>query len=321
MIRVNVAISTWNRDEELDKLLRSLYNQDYTHYDVYVIDNGSVDNTSSVLEKYTSLFGIDRFHYTILDKPHPNAMFTLNMAFKQSSGEYILVLDDDALLTQNDAISKLVEVLDAHKNCAIVGCNVRDWNNNVTMGIKDINFNASDYTDISNDDVFEYNDFCGACALFRRSMISQVGYYDESFVLYWNEPDIALKCVANGWNVLLHSKVIVNHGSMKGRKPCRGLYHAIKNGARVLNRNLQLRQRIFVVPLYCAAFTFMYIHGLRGQKGWYKYLLPFLFMDLVSCFQIFVYGKRNHYNSLFTHNKICRIYTQHIYKEILGLIA
>lgn len=320
MNKVSVAISTWNRDTELDNLLNSLYRQDYIDYSVYIVDNGSIDNTKSVLKKYLSIFGSTRFYYTILDKPHPNAMVTLNMAFKQSDNEYILVLDDDALLVQTDTLSKLVTVLDNNLNCAIVGCNVRDWNNNVTMGIKDINFNASDYTDISTDDVFEYNDFCGACALFRRSMVSQLNYYDESFVLYWNEPDIALKCVANGWDVLLHSKAVVNHGSMKGRKPCRGLYHAIKNGARVLNRNLQMRQRIFVIPLYCAAFTFMYIHGLRGQKGWFKYLIPFLCMDIISCIQIFIYN-RNVYKDSLIHNKICKIYTQHIYKEILGLIT
>ena len=46
---ISVIIPTYNRAHELKRAVSSVLNQDYPHFDLWVIDDGSTDNTLEVI--------------------------------------------------------------------------------------------------------------------------------------------------------------------------------------------------------------------------------------------------------------------------------
>ncbi|MEH5979201.1 glycosyltransferase family 2 protein, partial [Enterobacter roggenkampii] len=65
--KVTILLCTYNGQEFLKKQLDSIINQTYTHWDIYVSDDGSSDRTIEILRHYQKKLGKNRL--VILDGP------------------------------------------------------------------------------------------------------------------------------------------------------------------------------------------------------------------------------------------------------------
>lgn len=86
--KVSVIIPTHNRAERLEKAIQSVLAQTYSNVELIVIDDGSTDNTSEILEKYDPQIK----HYSIL---HSGVSAARNIGIKKASGEWLAFLDSD----------------------------------------------------------------------------------------------------------------------------------------------------------------------------------------------------------------------------------
>ena len=53
---------------------------------------------------------------------------------------------------------------------------------------------------------------CAGAALYRRTMLDQIGLFDEDFFAYYEDVDLALRTCLRGWKALCVPKAIVYHG-------------------------------------------------------------------------------------------------------------
>ena len=53
---------------------------------------------------------------------------------------------------------------------------------------------------------------CAGAALYRRTMLEQIGLFDEDFFAYYEDVDLALRTCLRGWKALCVPKAIVYHG-------------------------------------------------------------------------------------------------------------
>lgn len=100
---VSVIIPVYNKEEYLDDCLKSLVNQVYRNIEIIIINDGSKDNSNSVIKKYASKDS--RIKYFSQD--NKGVAFTRNRGLSIATGEYVFFLDADDLLEKN-SISKLV---------------------------------------------------------------------------------------------------------------------------------------------------------------------------------------------------------------------
>jgi GT2 family glycosyltransferase len=219
----------------LEIAVESILRQDYPHLELVIYDNASSDNTPEYLtklsEKYPNINAICR------KVPNRNAMQTLNQTFRASRGEYILVLDDDAYLPDTTTISKLVIAMETHPDAAIVGANVQAANGDWQMPIRTVDGLFVPSWQIGNMGTFKYFEFHGACALFRKSFVQEIGYYDESFMIYMNELDLSTRVLAMGFNVYICADVIAIHTGVGDKNACtKKVYYFIKNYNTVITR-------------------------------------------------------------------------------------
>lgn len=88
--RVSVVLPTYNRAHVMGRALRSVLTQDFSDFEVLVVDDASTDDTESVIHS----FGDSRVRY--LREPRnggPNA--ARNRGLREARGEFVAFLDSD----------------------------------------------------------------------------------------------------------------------------------------------------------------------------------------------------------------------------------
>lgn len=90
---ISVIITVLNGQEHLPSTLASVAAQEYPNFDVVVIDDGSTDQTSQIIQGFCQQDS--RFH--CIRTPNRGMSPSRNLAVKHSAGEWIAVCDGDDL--------------------------------------------------------------------------------------------------------------------------------------------------------------------------------------------------------------------------------
>lgn len=109
---VTVVMPTYNRSHFLTLALDSVLQQTYPHIEIYVVDDGSTDDTREVIARYG-----DKVHY--LSQANSGHSAARNYAIRESKGTYVAFIDDDDLWLP-ERIAKDVAYLEAYPSRAFV---------------------------------------------------------------------------------------------------------------------------------------------------------------------------------------------------------
>ncbi|RLD05549.1 MAG: glycosyl transferase [Chloroflexota bacterium] len=82
---ISIIVSTKNEEKNLERLLVSIRQQTYPHYEIIVVDNFSTDATVKIARKFTNK--------VYLKGPERSAQ--RNFAVTRAQGDYLLILDAD----------------------------------------------------------------------------------------------------------------------------------------------------------------------------------------------------------------------------------
>lgn len=102
---ISVIIPTYNREELIDRCVRSVLSQTYRNIEVIVIDDHSTDGTITKVEKLID--EDDRVKLVKLEK-NSGACIARNKGIEQSAGQYIAFLDSDDIFDR-EKIRKQLE--------------------------------------------------------------------------------------------------------------------------------------------------------------------------------------------------------------------
>ena len=244
-VDVSVIIVNWNTCELLRQCLQSVYDQGSSSIEVIVVDNGSSDNSVSMVRR--------EFTQVKLLANQNNRGFAAanNQGIELAKGRYILLLNSDTIILHR-AIEKTVFYADKHSDTAVTGCRVLNpdgtLQNSCFMFPSILNwllfstyayrlfprsrfFGREQMTWWRRNDSREVDVVTGCYMLVRKEAIDQVGTMDERFFMYAEETDWCYRFKAKGWkNRFTPDAEIVHIGGAS----------AIKlgaNRARVTNRS------------------------------------------------------------------------------------
>ncbi len=131
---VAILLYSWNKAEELDSTLHSLFHSHLTDASIVVLDNGSTDTTHNVLAawqgRFTDLLGENRFELISLpvNIGAPPARNWLMHHPLVSDYDYMCYIDDDVELPP-DWLEKLAVAVDHYPDAGVWGCKVVDHAN------------------------------------------------------------------------------------------------------------------------------------------------------------------------------------------------
>lgn len=86
--RVSVIIPTYNRAETLPRAIDSVLAQDYPHFELFLSDDGSTDETPGILDRYKDKL-------TVIRRENTGVSRARNRGIQASRGELIAFLDSD----------------------------------------------------------------------------------------------------------------------------------------------------------------------------------------------------------------------------------
>lgn len=187
-------ITTHNRIGELQKTLAQCLSQARPQDEIIVVDDASVDGTSELLR--------ERFPKVILIRNEKNkgSIASRNDILRRASGDYIIALDDDSRLVDNDACERIINRMDAEPDIGILSLQV--------IGPE---FPESQTGEGRLRGEWHTNSFACCGAVIRRSMLQKTGLLPAFFFHAYEEPDLALRAWDAGYRVVQWNDILVYH--------------------------------------------------------------------------------------------------------------
>lgn len=93
---ISVVVPVYNTQNYLDKCIMSVLQQTYDDLRLYLINDGSTDNSLSIMRKYED----SDERVTVFDCPHNGASAARNFGIEHSKGEFIAIIDSDDWIEQ-----------------------------------------------------------------------------------------------------------------------------------------------------------------------------------------------------------------------------
>lgn len=92
-VQLSLIIPVYNGEDYITHILHDLSKQSLSSVEFLIIDDGSTDNTASIIKKFISEIGDNRFKYFYQKNSGVSA--ARNFGISQSIGEYIMFIDGD----------------------------------------------------------------------------------------------------------------------------------------------------------------------------------------------------------------------------------
>lgn len=228
-MELSIIIVNYNGGNLVLECLRSLeQNPPNGQFEIILIDNASIDDSASTIEK--------QFPYVKVTRCKENIGLTkgFNLGVRKSSGRHLLSLDNDTVVFP-DSINHMVDFLNHRSDAGAVGCaliypdgttqqTARRFPSpmNALFGRRSLMtrwFPANRFSrrylmnDFDDETVpFEVDTLSTACMLVRHEVIDSVGAYDEQFFVYWSDTDWCYRIKEKKWKIfsLPDSEVIHN---------------------------------------------------------------------------------------------------------------
>lgn len=107
----------YNLAPYLPEAIESALKQSYTDFEFIIIDNCSTDNSRDIIQRYAE--SDPRIRFSVNDH-NVGMVNNLNLCLQHAKGDYIKYLLSDDLFASPKALEKMVSVLDANKDIALV---------------------------------------------------------------------------------------------------------------------------------------------------------------------------------------------------------
>lgn len=212
MKRITVIIVNWNGKRFLSECLNSLRNQTYQDFSTIVVDNGSEDGSTA--------FIAENFPEVRLIRLSCNTGFAVanNIALKQVDTEYAALLNNDAVADKS-WLQTLMTALDDQTDAGLAASKMLFYD-----APKVIDRVGDAYSDAGTGllrgrgmPATSYNmperifGACAGAALYRMSMLNDIGLFDEDFFLLYEDVDLSFRAQLNGYPCLYVPNAVVYH--------------------------------------------------------------------------------------------------------------
>lgn len=215
---VTIVVVNWNGIFYLKKTIPSLLKIKYPNLEIIVVDNGSTDESISFLRKYKKI--------SIINNPITRSKnYGANLGISKAKGEFILLLDNDALIEDEEIIFDLIALHATQEKIGVIGLSFVDEGQNTSksygnpMGFYYIKESKSiPLTDIQKMNG-KYIAFPEGKGLFiKRDTWIKIGGYDDLIPFGGDDSDLGIRLWIYGYKNILYSKNIQTHIGQSERK-------------------------------------------------------------------------------------------------------
>lgn len=190
-MEVSILMGVYNGADTLRVAVESIFAQTYQDFEFIVCDDGSTDDSYTVLEKCQNIFG--RRLILLHNDKNQGLASSLNRCLAVAKGTYIGRMDADDR-SASERLSKQLSFLKEHPDIGFVGCCAYKFDENGVYGT----FKYPAFPTLRN---LRWNAcFIHPTMLLHRNVLDAVGGYDENpFCVRCEDYDLWLRLYAMGY--------------------------------------------------------------------------------------------------------------------------
>ena len=116
-MRFSVIVPVYNVEKYIEKCLNSILNQTYKDFEIIIVNDGSPDNSQSIVDKYVKNYPEIIKSYI---KENGGLSDARNFGVKKANGDYLVFVDSDDYIN-SELLEKLNEEIEKYPDIDIVG--------------------------------------------------------------------------------------------------------------------------------------------------------------------------------------------------------
>lgn len=283
--KLSIIIPNFNGKKFIRACLDSIKNQDYPFYEIIIIDNASSDGSVQYISEHYPEFTL------IENKENLGFAAAVNQGIKASNADYVFLLNNDVEL-EHDCISNLLKCIEKDGNTFAVSSKMIQYTDKSKMDDAGDEYTILGWTrkvgDGKSPDLYteerETFSACAGAALYRKSILDKIGYFDENFFAYMEDVDISYRARILGYKCMYCPEAVVYHwgSGTSGSK-----YNEFKI-------RLAARNNVYV-PYKNMPWPQLALNGIFLLAG---YFIKYIFFSRQGHGSIYLNGLKEGFNSL-----------------------
>ena len=114
----SIIIATYNCENHIKNTIESIMRQTFSDYELIIVEDGSTDNTMSILEKYS-----EQENVTVIEQENSGPGPARNAGIEIAKGKYLYICDADDILEEN-LLQEFFEATQTDCDIAVCGYNM-----------------------------------------------------------------------------------------------------------------------------------------------------------------------------------------------------
>ncbi len=211
---ISVIIPNWNGKHFLAECMDSLKEQTFRDFETILVDNGSTDGSAEFVEER---YG--KFVRIIRNKKNLGFTGGNNVGIRAARGEYIVLLNNDTWAPPT-WLNELVKATPLGPPIGMWGSKVCSYYQRDRIeGIGELIYwdglcraQGQFEQDVGQYEVMQEILFPPGCgAMYRKSVLDEIGLFDEDFFAYGDDTEIGIRARLAGWKCVYVPKAVLYH--------------------------------------------------------------------------------------------------------------
>ena len=257
-MKVSVVTPNYNGERFLKTFLNSLNEDSQYIGEVIIVDNGSTDGSLDYLKSNSFDFPL------VLIENKENVGFSpaVNQGIRKAKNNLIFSINNDTEIKKG-SIKSLIDLITSSDDIFSVQAKMLQYTNknliddvgdeyNLLAWTKKVgeNHESSEYNEVK--DIFSS---CAGAAMYNKSILDEIGLFDDNFFAYMEDVDLAIRSKINGYRNLLCPNAIVYH---IGSATSGSRYNEFKVKLAARN-NVWVVYKYLPIPLKIVNFVFLFL--------------------------------------------------------------
>lgn len=271
-MKSTVIIPNFNGIKFIDNCMKALERETSTKYHICVVDNGSTDGSKEWVKK--------NFPYVQVVALPENTGFcgAVNAGIKASKTPYVILLNNDTEV-EYGFVKELEDALENEKKSFSVSAKMIDLNKpEILDGAGDLycalgwafargkgKMVKGNYE--KTEEIFSA---CGGAVIYRKSILDEIGIFDENHFAYLEDCDLGYRAQIFGYRNYYTPKAVVKHAGsgVSGSKHNEfKVSLSSKNSIYLIYKNMPVIQQVLNLPFLIPGFLVKYLFFIKKGLG------------------------------------------------------
>jgi GT2 family glycosyltransferase len=233
-VDISIIIVTWNSEDFIRNCLDSIFlSAEGVSREIIVVDNGSSDRTAKMVREFYPTVNL------IENKSNLGYATANNQGIEQARGRYVLLLNPDTQVLEQ-ALSSMYRFMEENPQAGALGPKLLNPDRSTQPSCREFpRFSTLiwEFTGLSRlfpksvifgrwrmsyfafDQQREVDQPMASCLMLKREALEEVGSFDESFSMFFNDVDLCYRIKTAGWKIYFDPGAqVVHHKGASTRK-------------------------------------------------------------------------------------------------------